>query len=222
MHAAQLLHLADSGLPTGAFAYSSGLESSLTLGLIRDDSGLRHHLYAGLQQAGGFELPFLASCASLAPGDELREIVEIYDAQLLVPAVARASVVQGRTWLKLLRSFYPDADLDVLGDWFAAHDLPTHFTPMVALTLHRVGCSLSEMQTLMLHLLLRDQLSAAIRLGFLGPLEAHRLQHAFYDVFDPIIAAQTGKTHRDAARSAFVLDIAQLLHGDLYTRLFQT
>ncbi|WP_375417356.1 urease accessory protein UreF [uncultured Hymenobacter sp.] len=223
MHFARLLHLVDSALPTGAFAYSYGLESSLALGLVRDDAGLRNYLYAYLQQAGRLELPFLNSCFALGPalGDELRELAADYDAQLLVPALHRASAVQGRTWLKLLASFYPEAGITALRQWFAAQELPPHFTLVFALGLQRAGFALPELQAMLLHLLLRDQLSAAIRLGLLGPLEGHRLQHDFYAVFEHILAQEGGREYGEAARSAFVLEMAQVLHNDLYSRLFQ-
>ncbi len=70
-------------------------------------------------------------------------------------------------------------------------------------------------------MLLRDQLSAAIRLGLLGPLEGHQLQHDFYAVFEHILAAQAGKGYGEAVRSAFMLDVAQVLHEDIYSKLFQ-
>ena len=69
---------------------------------------------------------------------------------------------------------------------------------------------------------LRDQLSAAIRLGFLGPLAGHRLQHDFYAVFEHLLSGQEGSSFGEASRSAFMLDVAQVLHEDLYSRLFQT
>ena len=224
MHFTRLLHLADSALPTGSFAYSAGLESSISLGLVRDDAGLRNYLYAYLQQAGSLELPFLNSCFALGETwrTELLEIAADYDAQLLVPALRRASATQGRTWLKLLHSLYPKAGLDEVGKWFAAHELPPHLTLIFALSLQRAGFALSELQALYLHLLLRDQLSAAIRLGQLGPLEGHRLQHDFYAVFEPILAAHAAKTYQQASRSAFLLEAAQMLHADMYSRLFQT
>ena len=105
MHFARLLHLVDSAIPTGSFAYSVGLESSISLGLIRGDGGLRNYLYAYLQQAVSLEIPFLNSCFHLETNQA--EMAVEYDAQLLVPALHRASAVQGRTWLKLLAGFYP-------------------------------------------------------------------------------------------------------------------
>ncbi|UOQ53123.1 urease accessory protein UreF [Hymenobacter cellulosivorans] len=221
MQFARLLHLVDSSIPTGSFAYSYGLESSITFGLIQSQGGMRNFLYSHLQQIGSLELPFMQACFQLGLGPELQPVAQEYEALMLVPALHKASVVQGRNWLKLLISFYPDADLPEIQAWFAEQQVPLHFTLVFALGLQQVGFALEQVQTMFLHMLLRDQLSAAIRLGFLGPLEGHQLQHDFYAVFEHILAAQAGKTYTQATRSAFVLDAAQVLHDDIYSKLFQ-
>ncbi|PJJ54892.1 urease accessory protein UreF [Hymenobacter chitinivorans] len=218
---ARLLHLVDSSIPTGAFAYSYGLESSITFGLIRTQSELRNFLYSHLQQVGSLELPFMHACFQRGISPELAPVAQEYEALLLVPALHKASVVQGRNWLKLLVSFYPEANLTSISNWFMQHELPPHFTLVFALGLQQVGFALDQVQTMFLHMLLRDQLSAAIRLGFLGPMEGHQLQHDFYAVFEHILASQAGKTYAEATRSAFVLDAAQVLHDDIYSKLFQ-
>ena len=222
MQFARLLHLVDSAIPTGSFAYSYGLESSLTFGLINTPFALRNYLYSYLQQAGSAELPFIHSAFQLTEKiPKFQTIAEEYDAQLLVPSLYKASAVQGRNWLKLLTSFYPDAKLETITQWFANQEIPPHFTLVFTLALRRVGFVLEELKAMYLHMLLRDHLSAAIRLGFLGPLEGHQLQHDFYAVFEHILAAQAGKEYGEATRSAFLLDAAQMLHEDIYSKLFQ-
>ena len=139
---ARLLHLVDSAIPTGSFAYSYGLKSSITFGLLKTPFGLRNYLYSYLQQVASMELPFINSCGKLALpalGDELRDLIETYDAMMLVPTLHRASFVQGKNWLKLLESFYPAAHLQELSGWFAAEQLPLHFTLVFALGLTRAG-----------------------------------------------------------------------------------
>ena len=222
MQFARLLHLVDSAIPTGSFAYSYGLESSLTFGLVNTPFDLRNHLYSYLQQAGSAELPFIHSAFHLTEkSPEFKAVAEEYDAQLLVPALYKASAVQGRNWLKLLATFYPEAALETIAQWFASQEIPPHFTLVFTLALRRVGFELKELQGMYLHMLLRDQLSAAIRLGFLGPLEGHQLQHDFYAVFEHILASQADKGYREAVRSAFLLDAEQVLHEDIYSKLFQ-
>ncbi|MDB5269723.1 MAG: hypothetical protein JWP58_2763 [Hymenobacter sp.] len=41
-HFARLLHLVDSAIPTGSFAYSYGLESSIAFGLVNTPIALRN------------------------------------------------------------------------------------------------------------------------------------------------------------------------------------
>lgn len=222
MHFARLLHLVDSAIPTGSFAYSYGLESSVTFGLIRTGAELRHYLYSFLQQAASLELPFLRSCGQHADlSAELRPVVEEYDAQLLVPALHRASVTQAKNWLRLLESFYPEADLAAIGRWHAQAGLPLHLVPAFGLALTRLGFPLADIQTMYLHMALRDQLSAAIRLGVIGPMEGHRLQHDFYAVFEELLARHADQGYQQATRSAFLLDTAQAFHDDIYSKLFQ-
>ena len=218
----RLLHLVDSALPTGSFAYSYGLESSLAFGLIDTPFKLRNYLYAYLQQVASLEIPFINSCFALTEGTAaMRDMAADYDAQLLVPTLHRASLVQGKNWLKLLATFYPEAKLIEIINWFGAQEIPLHFTLSFALTLRRAGFAKADLQAVFLHMALRDQLSAAVRLGFLGPLEGHRLQHDFYAVFEHLLTAHAGRDYTQATRSAFMLDAVQVLHENIYSRLFQ-
>ena len=219
-HLARLLHLADSALPTGSFAYSYGLDSRLTFGLLRSETEFRAYLYSFLQQAVGFELPFVTSAATV-PLRELEKLLLEYDAQLLTPALHRASLTQGKNWLKLLATFYPEAGLTELGDKLTQQALPAHFVPLFGLSLSKAGFALPAIQTTYLHLALRDQLSAAIRLGFIGPMAGHRLQHDFYGVFENLLAAADIRPYAEASRCTVLLDVAQMLHDNIYSRLFQ-
>jgi urease accessory protein len=219
-HLARLLHLADSALPTGSFAYSYGLESSLTFGLVRTETEFRAYLYSFLQQAMGFEIPFITSVAQTT-SDDLEPLLLEYDAQLLTPALHRASLTQGKNWLKLLDTFYPEAGLAQLGQALAHRQLPAHFVPLFGLSLYKTGFAVADIQATYLHLALRDQLSAAIRLGFIGPMAGHRLQHDFYGIFESLLDSTDIRPYTEATRCTPLLDIAQIFHDDIYSRLFQ-
>lgn len=217
---ARLLHLADSALPTGSFAYSYGLESSLTFGLLTTETEFRAYLYSFLQQAVGFELPFITS-AMQADSITFSTLLLEYDAQLLTPALHQASLTQGKNWLKLLATFYPEAGLAALSRELMQQELPTHFVPLFGLTLSKAGFAPADSQTAYLHLALRDQLSAAIRLGFIGPMAGHLLQHDFYGIFESLLDSVDIRPYTEASRCTLLLDVAQMFHDDLYSRLFQ-
>jgi len=223
-HLTRLLHLVDSSIPTGSFAYSYGLESSYTFGLVTTPRQLRTYLYAYLQQVVSLEFPFLNACFHLPTPeftDALGTLAAEYDAQLLVPVLHRASLAQAGNWLRLLDSFYPEADLLNIPQWFGQQQLALHFVPAFALALRRIGFSLGEVRAMYLHMALRDEVSAAIRLGLLGPMEGHRLQHEFYAIFEELLTTSTEVPYTAATRSAFLLDVAQVLHEDVYSKLFQ-
>jgi urease accessory protein len=219
-HLARLLHLADSALPTGSFAYSYGLESSLTFGLVRTETEFRAYLYSFLQQVIGFDLPFITSAAQVAKAGLAPLLLE-YDAQLLTPALHRASLTQGKNWLKLLATFYPAAGLAELAHELVQQELPAHFVPLFGLSLGRITFALADIQATYLHLALRDQLSAAIRLGFIGPMAGHLLQHDFYGIFESLLDSADIRPYTEATRCTLLLDVAQIFHDDIYSRLFQ-
>jgi len=219
-HLTRLLHLADSALPTGSFAYSYGLESSLTFGLVRTETEFRAYLYSFLQQIVEFDLPFITSAAQVANAGLAPLLLE-YDAQLLTPALHRASLTQGKNWLKLLTTFYPEAGLAELGRELAQQELPAHFVPLFGLSLGKTGFAVADIRATYLHLALRDQLSAAIRLGFIGPMAGHLLQHDFYEIFESLLDSTDIRPYTEATRCTLLLDVAQILHDDIYSRLFQ-
>ncbi len=219
-HLARLLHLADSALPTGSFAYSYGLESSITFGLVRTETEFRAYLYSFLQQVMGFEIPFINSAVG-ADTSELPTLLTEYDAQLLTPVLHRASLTQGKNWLKLLATFYPEVGVAELGRELAQQQLPAHFVPLFGLSLGKAGFALPDIQATYLHLALRDQLSAAIRLGFIGPMAGHLLQHDFYAIFESLLDSTDIRLYTEATRCTLLLDVAQMFHDDIYSRLFQ-
>ena len=152
---------------------------------------------------------------------ELLTLLTEYDAQLLTPALHRASLTQGKNWLKLLATFYPDAGLAELGRELAQQGLPAHFVPLFGLSLGRIGFEIGDIQSTYLHLALRDQLSAAIRLGFIGPMAGHLLQHDFYAIFESLLDSADIRPYAEATRCTILLDVAQIFHDDIYSRLFQ-
>lgn len=65
-----LLHLSSPALPIGAFAYSSGLESAIELGWVRDEAELESWLDGMLQGMAYLDIPVLLRlCAAHAAKD---------------------------------------------------------------------------------------------------------------------------------------------------------
>ena len=150
------------------------------------------------------------------------DITVYYDATQTAPSVLHASLVTGKNWLRLLEGLYQQAGLSALRQRLLAEKLPLHFTIVFALSLKRVGFSLEQAKRLLLFQSLRDQVSAAVRLGLVGPLEAARRLRSLNEYGEAALARSGARCYRQAYRCVPQLDIAQGMHGYLYSRLFQS
>lgn len=216
--------MADSGLPTGSYAFSNGLEGAYHLGLLDSSTALEEFLHCALEAVVCGEIPFVQSCFALGEKDgrELEDIAVYYDAMLTAPSVLHASLVTGKNWLRLLDGMYKNAGLAALRQRFVAGELPLHFTLVFALSLQRIGFVLEQAKRLLLFQTLRDQVSAAVRLGLVGPLQAARRLRDLNEQGEAALARVDSLTYRQAYRAVPQLDIAQGMHGYLYSRLFQS
>jgi urease accessory protein len=217
----RVMHLADSGLPTGAYVYSNGLESAAKMGLFQNRADFAAYLKSVVQQFASFDMPFIASCyglPDLTVGPALSNMLREYDAATPIPSIHRASITQGETWLRVLDGFYPDCGIAALIRGLREAKLPAHYTLAFGLSLRLAGYTLETAADLYQFCGVRDQISVAVRLGLFGPTEGHRLLHEFCGAN---VAPDANADYRDAVRLCPLLDIAQARHPQVYAKLFQ-
>ena len=143
-------------------------------------------------------------------------MLHFYDAMIAAPAMRRASLILGKNWLRLMTGLYPEVKFANLRRAYA------HYTVVFGLGLKAVGFTQADAQQLYMFQVLRDQMSAAVRLGIVGPMEATRRQLGLYLHCEELLAEVAGRPYAQATRCAPQLDIAQSVHDDLYSRLFQS
>ncbi len=231
---ALLLQWADSAYPTGGFAYSSGLEAMARWPAFGDMDHMRDYLHLVLEQAHEAELPFLLDMRAafadtngqgaipsdldfISSDNRLQTFIRIaweWDAFLHQPTLRRASLAQGATWLRLYEASHGSIE-------YPSRDLSTHFLSVLAATAGHAGMPARELRELYLHLLLRDQLAAAVRLGLLGSNQAQALHAEVGPVGNREWKDKPIPSHGEAARCAPALELVQALHPHLYVKLFQ-
>ena len=211
-----LMHLADSALPAGGYAFSNGLEGAYQLGLLDAAGALEEFVRSALMAAAYGEMPFIHSCYAESDDEALAAMLHFYDALIAAPAMRRASLILGKNWLRLMAGLYPKVEFTNL------RPAPAHYTVVFGLALKATGFAQADAQRLYMFQVLRDQLSAAVRLGVVGPLEATRKQWGLYGHCEELLAEVAGRPYAQATRCAPQLDIAQSTHDDLYSRLFQS
>ena len=211
-----LLQLVDSAFPSGGFAHSAGLEAALHLRGVGD---LEPFVDEVLWQTARSALPFVRR-ASEAPR-ELAELDALFDATQASHVGNRASRAQGRALAGAACRVFERDDILAIGNHAREHG-PAHHAPVFGAIFGTLAVGTRETQVAWLHGVLRGVLSAAVRLGVVGPLEAQQVHATRVPVLDDILASCTQVEPADAAQTAPLLELFGALHDRLDGRLFQS
>jgi urease accessory protein len=214
-----LWQLADSAFPTGAFAHSFGLEAAWQQGEVTAAS-LPSFVDDVIGQAGQGGLPFVVA-AHDDPAD-LPAIDERCDAFLRNAVANRASRVQGRAWLGTVERSFPSRAVCELCESIRSTVVARHFAPAFGATLRALGVDRRESSRLYLFGVARGTLSAAVRLGVVGTMDAQRILSERHEDLDRTMR-RCGELAIDAAaQTSPLIDLWQASHDRLYSRLFQS
>ncbi|MGK4002517.1 urease accessory UreF family protein [Sorangium sp. So ce1036] len=215
-----LLQLSDSAFPVGGFAHSAGLEAAVQLGEVGPGRALSSFVVGALWQVGLGALPCVRA-AHERPGD-IAAIDDVCDAFLVNHVANRASRTQGRAFLATSARVFPSAEVRRLDAAVRAREAIGHHAPMFGAALGALGVPREEAQAVYLHAALRGVVSAAVRLGLVGPLEAQRLQLDSAPLLDAVLAECEGRGLDELAQPAPLLDLFGAAQDRLYSRLFQS
>lgn len=209
----RFLQLVDGGFPSGGFAHSQGLEAAVHL---RPGLDVEAFLAESLWQLGRGALPFVReACAEPAA---LAALDALFDASCTSHVANRASRAQGRAYASTCARIFDDVAA------IAAHARggPAHFAPIFGAVFGALGLSPREAQVGFLHGAARGVLSAGVRLGLLGPLEAQRVLADASALLDQVLATCAALAAADSAQAAPLVELFGALHDRLDGRLFQS
>ncbi len=215
----RLYQLADSTLPTGGFVFSSGLESMARLGWLRTSADMYNYLLIQLEQACTAEIPFINSICAITAEQEYIKIFDYYNAFCQIEEIRSASIRQAKSWIDILGEIEPS--FNIYKKTLINYPGTLHYNPVFAFSLHKLGITLEEIRELYIYIILRDQISAAIRLGLTGPNKGAAILSSMLTKAADCIQIHCKLQYTDAFRANPMLEIAQAKHNKLYTKLFQ-
>lgn len=221
----RLFQLVSPALPVGAFSYSEGLEVLVQAGQLPDAASVRRWLEAELDRGAltieaaslGRLMEALARWCETPGGHAWQEVLDLDSWLLAQREAAEVRAQQRQMGLSLLQLL---ADLGL--------PIPGERSPRLAWPAAWAWAGLAleippqELVEAYLYGWIATQLSAAVRLVPLGPTAAQRIQLALA----PAIASRAAvlaTADPEALWSGGVgAGLAQLGHGELYSRLFRS
>jgi urease accessory protein len=205
-----VLQIADSAFPSGSYAHSMGLEALYARGEVELEAHLRFGLSNGLARV---ELPMIREAFCLDHPAGLVELDELMDVLLPVSEFRTASRSIGRSFLRAATDVRRVAAADVGVE---------HHAVVFGAVLHDWRLDLQDGQMVYAWQAMRQQLSAAQRLGKIG-------QTAMQDLLDRLkpavlTAVETSDSVSREGAGGFApwLDLAGMAHEQQFARMFSS
>lgn len=208
------------GYPTGAFAYSHGLEQAIADGQIRDAASLEAWLSDILLHGAGRSEALLVAEAWSAPEDP----GPAERALALAASAERRheTLAQGAAFLSVTEAVWT-------GSLTGADEASVAYPVALGRAARRVGVPLAPLLPLVLQAFVSNLVSAAVRFVPLGQTEGQQVLRALLPLCRQVAdearaaAARCSETPLDAHGTAcFRSDIAAMRHETLETRVFRT
>ena len=208
----RLLQLTDSVFPTGAYAFSDGLETYAQTKRVQDAASLTEFLETQLKLGWGCcDAP---ACALSWAGDDLERINEILTAIKTIEGPRTSSLRVGAALERAARSVWPELDLRL------PHQ--AHHAVVFGALSRALEVPKRDAVTGFVAGWLLGKATSATRLFKLGGLEAQRivcnLEPVLLETVEHALTAQP----EDIRSFTPALDIAARAQSDLPVRLFQS
>jgi len=212
--------LADSAFPMGGFAHSGGLEAAFQQGELGTAQDLRAFIEASLCQFGHGSLPFMSS-AHRSP-EKFCALDGLCDNFISNHVANCASRVQGQAMLASAERIFGSPELQKLRRLCLENSACCHLAPTFGVIMRRLSFGHEAASRLFVYIHLRGLLSAAVRLGVVGPLQGQMLQHGLSATAEEVAIRCHNLLVDDISQTAPLLDLWQGNQDRLYSRLFQS
>lgn len=218
----RLFQLIDSSLPVGGFVYSMGMESAIKSKLLKNETDLKRYLLVYADQLISFDFPFLEAAYEQAKTPrKWDDLTGAYRAMLMNPNLEKSALVLGKNWTRLLFSLYKNDKIQHFKKQLEKEKIPLYYTLIFGMCMSLLNVSLSEARSMFLYTALRDQVTALTRLGVVGPMGGQGLLTYVLEKTEKKNELYETIPYEKATKSAYIMEIVQLNHHKIYSKLFQ-
>ena len=222
----RLFQITDSFFPSGAFAYSRGLETYVSEGTIRDRKGLEEFLKAFLAGlTAKSDALFLKLCWEAAGREELDTIVRLdrlTHSMKLAKELREGSLQAGRQLLKVIRALHSSALLERFAEKVETGKAWGHHPIAFALVCGAMGISKEDSVAAYLYQTVSSIVSAGVRLIPIGHLDGQKVIEETREMALKIAEELAALNEEDLSSFAPAIEIRAMRHECLYTRLFRS
>jgi len=238
-----IMMLADSGLPTGSFSHSAGLEAAAQLRMIEGEDDVLNYVQAATRSSMQLLAPFLISSLRIVQRDgvnDVREAINVRDCwdklnrecnavMVTNEPACSASIDQGKSLARVATQWLGEefSQLDILD--CLRNDRSPHVAPTFGVIGGLLGLDEIQVCRLFAYCMARDMVSSAVRLSLIGPLASvpllHNVQESAEDSIRAVYLATLNHPENPllvAASSAPVIEAIHPCHEILQVRLFRS
>ena len=219
-----LLQLTDSGFPTGAFAFSHGLEGLVAAGLVKDEDAVHEFIAVHLREGfARLECPAMSHAWRAAQAQDLERLValdELVNALKPVPAFRSGSARTGRRLLESAAGVLAGPVLSAYRETVLVGRTPGHHAIAFAVVMAAAG---QDEGTAALALgvgIVNGLAAAAVRLGVIGQVAAQRIIAATHEPIAAAAARGRQLAADDMGGFLPMIDVAGLAQSRLSGRVF--
>jgi urease accessory protein len=217
----RLLSWVSPSFPTGAFAYSHGLEAAAAGGAVRDRVTLENWVTAIIVRGSG-RIDADTLCAAYracAAGDveALAAASRRGAAYRATAELALEAAQQGSAFVDTCRAAWPGA---LPASWDATEEvcLAAAFGAAAA----HAGIAVGHALVGYLEGFAANLVAAGLRLGIIGQTDGQRILAALEPVVAQAAAAAVARDPADFGAATFAADVASMAHERQYSRLFRS
>jgi len=222
----RLFQITDSFFPSGAFAYSRGLETYVNEEIIRDRKGLEEFLRAYLTGlTAKSDALFLKLSWEAAEREELNTILrldKLTHSMRLAKELREGSLQAGRQLLKVMRALHSSKLLEHFAEMAETGKAWGHHPVVFALVCGALEISKEDAVMAYLYQIVSSLVSAAVRLIPLGHLDGQKVIEEVRPMALRVAEDLISLNEDDLSSFAPGIEIRAMRHECLYTRLFRS